>query len=304
MEYKNILHLFQQWLVVTHPFAEPTLESYTSIIKNFLAYALAFHRCSLNDLDQDFLHAFIFMKSDGTPYAPASVKVRIAALGLFFGWAFNSHYARQDLIVMYKKARIRSKPLTGKPGKLTTALTIFSVAEQQALLSLKTDDSFTAIRTRCLITLILATALFIEEVVNLQESALQLDKGYVEISDNNKRARRIDLANTFCKEASDAWLKIRAQTIGAKGKTSLAFFTPDLMPLNRHILYRNITEYLRQAGIEKDKCSPEILRQTAICNMFCNGKTVAEVQLLTGIKTLAQLELYQRAAILNATTAS
>ena len=50
---------------------------------------------------------------------------------------------------------------------------------------------------------------------------------------------------------------------------------------------------MQEAGIIKPHLGPEILRQTAIVNMINSGKTIEEIQAITGIKTLKNIQRYQ-----------
>ena len=60
------------------------------------------------------------------------------------------------------------------------------------------------------------------------------------------------------------------------------------------MLYKIVSTAMIATGIKKERIGPEILRQTAIINMFKKGHTLEEVRAFTGIKTLSRRAVYSR----------
>lgn len=60
------------------------------------------------------------------------------------------------------------------------------------------------------------------------------------------------------------------------------------------MLHKIVSQYMLNAGIEKNSLGPEVLRKTAIYNMFRSGRTLEEIQAATGIKTLGQINKYKQ----------
>jgi len=194
----------------------------------------------------------------------------------------------------YRKAKIKTKTYPEKAAENQNELIILTPEEQRSLLNVATNDSFTAIRNKCIVSIILATALYAEEVINLLIDNLELESGYIDICNKTNKKRRVPINLRACKLACRDWLEVRTNVL-SKRKSSLLFFTDDIQPITKRTLYRIISKVMIEAGIDKAHLGPEVLRQTAIVNMLSSGKTIEEVQAITGIKTLKNIQKYQQA---------
>lgn len=171
-------------------------------------------------------------------------------------------------------------------------IVILTPKEQEALLNAKGKDSFTSARNRLVIALILTTALYAEEVIGLLVKDIDLKSGYI-IIHNKKGKRRVQINSQVCK-ACQGWLTIRASTLRVP-KTPFLFLTDKAKSITKRELHRIISKSMIEADIDKEHLGPEVLRQTAIFNMLNSGKTIEEVQAITGIKTLKNIQRYQKA---------
>ncbi len=291
--YSKVYNQYQKWLTENTVFAVHTTEAYLRIIKNFILYLEGSNLMRLNDVDKDIVVRFSHFNSSKKRYAPASINLRLAALNCFFSWTYEKEYSRENPLINYKRSKIVPKPLsTTEKGKNNSTSVILLPFEQEQLIKHGIDDSFVAVRNKCIVLTILASALFIEEVIDLTPEFLDLKRGYIDIAGEDKRERRISIDLAICQEACQAWLAIRKKAL-ADIKLPYLFFTEQLQPLTRRRLYKIVSDYVLEAGIQSKRSGPEVLRLTAICNML-EKYSIQDVQLYSGLKTLNQLGKYQQ----------
>lgn len=255
-----------------------------------MLYLDSFNIARLKDVSNDLLIQFI-TKRGSKLYAQANVNLRLSALYLFYAWAHANKYSQTNPIIEYKKTKLNTKPFPKKILKSDDDIVVLTPKEQEALLNAKGKDLFTAIRNRFVIDLILAGALYAEEVIGLLVKDINLKKGYITVY-NKKGGRMAQINSRLCKSCQK-WLTIRARILRTQ-KLPFLFLTDKARPITKRELHRIISKCIVEASIDKKHLGPEVLRQTAIFNMLSAGKTIEEVQAITGIKTLKNIQKYQR----------
>lgn len=286
----KLFSLFENWLE-NQSYASNTRKTYLQIIRMFLLYISSFGIARLKDVSNDLLIRFV-TKRGPKLYAQANINLRLSALYLFYAWAYANKYSQINPIIEYKKTKLNTKPFPKKILKLDNDIIILTPKEQEILLNTKGKDSFATTRNRLVIDLILAGALYAEEVIGLLTKDIHLKSGYITIH-NKKGKRRVQINSRVCKTCQ-RWLTIRTNTLHAT-KLPFLFFTDKVKPITKRELHRIISKCMIETGIDKEHLGPEVLRQTAISNMLSSGKTIEEVQTITGIRTLKNIQKYKRA---------
>lgn len=290
--YSKILKRFVTHLTDSYGLSKRTRASYSKIIEDYLNYLAAFNVNVLNDAGQDLMLKFVKFKGE-QKYAIAYVNLRLSALKTFYTWAYKNRLCSNHLILDFKKAKLNTTILGVGDGINNASETIILSDEELASLLKTMGQGFTEIRDKCIVELILASAMYAEEVVSLPASALSLKDGYIEI-ENTNRARRIPIDMSICPDSCKEWLRLRNEMLSAEHQCSFLFFSKDFAPLTKRNLHKIISQYLTRAGMKKERMGADVLRQTAIVKMFKQGKTLEEIQRITGIQTLASLEKYRR----------
>ncbi len=287
----KLFSLFGSWLE-TQTYTSNTKKTYLQIVKKFLLFLDSFDIVRLKDVSNAALLLRFITKRGSKLYAQANVNLRLSALYLFYAWAQANKYSQTNPIIEYKKTKLNTKPFPKKILKPDEDIVILTPKEQEALLNIKGKDLFTTARNRFVIDLIFAGALYAEEVIGLLDKDINLKKGYITIS-NTKGERKIKINSRACKSCQ-RWLTIRTNTLHAP-KLPFLFCTDKAKPITKRELHRMISKCVIDAGIDKEHLGPEVLRQTAIFNMLSAGKTIEEVQTITGLKTLKNIQKYQQA---------
>ena len=296
--YKSALYKqFKKWLD-TQSYSANTKAPYLRIVKSLLNYLNSFGIGYLKNINHELLYNFIISRGD-KKYAKAYIQLRESALDLFFAWAKKYKHCPSNPITDFRKIKLHLKPFPKKGAKLDrTTVTILTTDEQELLLDTianRTGDfeEYIILRNKCMITLILATAIYAEELINLSIHDIDLTTGIIGINSrqNKKRSIWLDLkTRAYLKE----WLFARNEALSNSANINepLLFLSNNLNPLNKRDLHRIIANAMQLSGITKEKLGPEVLRQTAIYEMFQSGKTLEEVQEITGIATFVNLKKY------------
>lgn len=295
-EYKCLLFSqFKLWLNTQASYAITTKNPYLRISQSFLNYLDNFSVATLKDVDKEILFKFLSKRGD-KEYSKAYIRLRESALDLFFAWANEQRFCQNNPVIEHRKANLHLKPFPKKCAKTSSLpITVLSGEEQQQLLdsiteTIGSNKNFTAIRNKCIVILILETALYAEELINLLVDGVDLENNYINVANRENKERCIPISlklHQVCKE----WLTIRA-ALPLNDKQSTFFLTEDSNPITKRHLYKIISSAMQGAGINKEHLGSEILRQTAICNMFRSGLSLEKVQKITGITTLANLKKY------------
>lgn len=287
--YNKLFLLFHGWLK-NQEYSYNTKETYLQVCKKFLLYLDGFDVLNIKDVNKELLLRFLTLRGD-KPYAQNYISMRQSALNVFYAWAYNNKYCQINPMLDYRKSKISTKPYPKKVTENPDEITILTPEEQQVLLNVATSDNFITTRNKCIISIILAAALYAEEVINLLINDTDLEQGYVDIRNKKNKKRRVLINLRACKLACQDWLGVRANTLRNR-KSNLLFFTDDIRPITKRTLYRIVSKAMIDGGIDKEHLGPEVLRQTAIANMLSSGKTIEEVQAITGIKTLRNIQKY------------
>jgi site-specific recombinase XerD len=293
--YTKILEQFSTYIAHNLNFSGRTKFNYPKIVEYYLNYLEAFNIECLSHAEYGMMIKFAKFRGD-KKYAAAYVNLRLSALKTFYTWAYKNHICNNHLILEYKKSRLNNSLLSVEEKNENSAPIIsLQPEEQEMLLNVVIENEFTVVRNKCIVELILASAISAAEVVCAPFTALNLKKGYIDIVDTN-RERRVVLDTSICLQSCDKWLKFRKNALPSKNHCPFLFFTKNFEQLTKRMLYNIVSQYLLKTGVVKEHLGADILRQTAICNMFRNQQTLEEVQKATGIQTLLRLEKYRLAA--------
>ncbi len=285
---KSTIISYQNWHKNHSQYATSTSSLYFRITLNFLHYLESRNISYLNSVNADKIKEFICFRKGRPPYSPASVKVRESALHLFFSWAVSKKLARENPVVLHKRLKIISKkiPLINTSVKMRNLISL-NANEQKILLNHSVDDNFFAVRNRCIVTFLLASGLFTEELIKLSIKNVHLRESYIEIK-GNKRTRKVYFDAKLCRKDYKKWLGMHP----LKGQsTSPLFVTLNCKPLSGRALYNIISEYLQSIEISK-KAGPNILRKTAIINALQEDSNLEKIQKNFGIQTYEHIKTY------------
>ena len=288
--YSKHEQLFKTWLLKQEGFSAGTKNSYLRTVLNFLSYLEAFKIKRLNDVGQSKLNNFVYLKSDKTGYSLASIKVRVAAIDLFFTWAYERKLCRENPLIAHKKTKIKLKTLSARTERSIQVWSCAFLSEQEQKILLNTPiprDDFLAIRNHCIITLILGSLITANETIQLNLTDVDLSIGILKI-EKEGILREVPFDLTICRKPLIAWLNLRKTFL--TNDNSRLFVNRNNKSLTTRSIHNIVSTTLESQVITKDSSGPELLRQTGIFNKFKQGLALEQIQKLTGITTLPWLE--------------
>ena len=162
-----------------------------------------------------------------------------------------------------------------------------NAAEQLALLKQPNPKAPTGLRNLCLLNLMLKTGLRVNEIINLQESALDFAKSLIFVQESGAAAARV----LSLREADLLLLK---SWQALKPKNSIYFFcTLKGAKLSDRYIREMVKRVARQAGIKKD-VYPHLLRYSFAMDFISEVQDLKLLQAALGHREPATTQAYTR----------
>lgn len=195
----------------------------------------------------------------------------------------------------------KSKKLVDNPAKDIDSPSIkktlpkyLSLDESLRLLDSVESDSKTHERDYCIITLFLNCGMRLSELVGISLNDISDDMTKLVVTGKGSKMRTIYL-NTACREALEAYLKVRERKAMEKGRSIIDKNALFLSGLNRRISNKTvqwlIKKQLAESGLEGKGYSVHKLRHTAATLMYNSGNV--DVRVLKDILGHEQLNTTQ-----------
>lgn len=195
-----------------------------------------------------------------------------------------------------REKRLEDNPCTRieapKVGRsLPQALT---EAEIEALFEVLDIEQENELRDRAMLEVMYASGLRVSELVELQQSQINLRQGVARILGKGAKERIVPLG-----EESVEWLQcyLKSARPGlAKGSASeVLFISSRGTQVTRQTFWYAIKRYAQRAGITK-KLSPHTLRHSFATHLLNNGADLRVVQMLLGHSDLSTTQIYTHIA--------
>ncbi len=151
-------------------------------------------------------------------------------------------------------------------------------------------------RLVCLLELIYAAGLRVSELVGLPMSAIGENKEFLMIDGKSGRERMVPLSKP-AQDALNAYLEARSERLERddtlKGnKWIFPSKTSDSGHLTRQRFAQLLRDLAKDAGVEKGKVSPHILRHAFATHLLNNGADLRSVQKMLGHADIATTQIY------------
>tara|TARA_Y100000996_G_C22282761_1_gene544733 strand:+ start:32 stop:508 length:477 start_codon:yes stop_codon:yes gene_type:complete len=141
--------------------------------------------------------------------------------------------------------------------------------------------------------LMYATGMRISELINLQYSQIDLDKGLVKVLGKGGKERILPIG-----ESASKWLinYLNDDRVNSFAKNNhLIFITEKGKPLSRKACWQMIKNYALKSIGKKD-ISPHTIRHAFATHLLNNGADLRAVQLLLGHSSLSTTQIYTHVA--------
>lgn len=213
-------------------------------------------------------------------YAASTVARKLASLRSFYAFGQREGWVKAN----------PAKPLRSprRPRKLPKFLTGDEIAR---LLASPKPGAPGGIRDRAILELMYSAGVRVRELMNLDDSDLDLRNGTVRVRGKGRR-ERLGIVGSHARKALATWLAARPRPASRRGTGSQPLFTNKLGGrLSVRGIARLLDKHLASAGLS-GKASPHTLRHSFATHLLDAGADIRSVQELLGHKSLVTTQIY------------
>ena len=149
-------------------------------------------------------------------------------------------------------------------------------------------------RDRTMLEVLYATGLRVSELVELKQTQLNLNQGFIRVSGKGNKERLVPLG-VIAKSWLKRYLKGPIFEILGERNTDYLFPTRISESITRQAFWQLIKKYANKAGI-KSNLSPHTLRHAFATHLLNHGADLRVVQMLLGHSDLSTTQIYTHVA--------
>jgi len=191
---------------------------------------------------------------------------------------------------MRRHELISTDPMAGlKLPRKPKQLPVFVAEDALAKLldEFRFGDNFSGLRDRTVVEILYLTGMRRSELINLQESDVDLSAGQVRVTGKREKQRVIPLAASFVKS-----LRSYTEARRENGFSGGWFFVTDRgNKMYDRYVYNIVTRYLAMVTTVEKK-SPHVLRHTFATHMLNHGADLNSIKELLGHASLSATQVY------------
>lgn len=274
----ELLHHYEQYLLLEQGLSPNTREAYTRDLRRFLDYA---HSRGVDALDvdlpllEDYVHSLF-----EAGIAARSLARMISSVRSFYRYLQIEGYMGHDPTELLTTPRL--------PKHLPEVLTLEEVERILDSIDLSTPEG---LRDHCLIELLYSCGLRVSEVCALRLSDLFFDEGFVRVIGKGNKQRVVPISPRAVHEIRN-WLDARAD-IAVKPEDEDVLFVSARRGrhLSRVTVFHNIKLHVAAAGIDKT-VSPHTFRHTFATHLLEGGASLRAIQVMLGHEDIGTTEIY------------
>ena len=269
--------------------APNSLEAYKRDVKDFAGFMAGKGTADIDGCtDTDIVSYLLYLK-EGDKSA-STINRKLASLRSYYGF-------------LLEKRRISANPVTGikAPKVERKEIDYLSLEEVDRLLSTP-DDTVKGKRDKAILELMYATGIRVNEIVAANVEDVNLRIGFFTCpGENAGRARIVPIGRPareameeYLYHARDAFLAhvTDEETRMQQARDSALFLNHRGQRMTRQGLWKILKEYGRKAGIEEERVTPHILRNSFAVHMVQNGADLKSLQELLGHEGLTATQAY------------
>ena len=212
-------------------------------------------------------------------YAASTVARKLASMRSFFAYC-----QREGWITVNPGKPLRS-PKRGR--KLPRFLTGEEIGR---LLTAPRPEAHGGLRDRAILELMYSSGVRVRELVDLDDSDLDLTNGTIRVRGKGRR-ERLGIVGSHARAALQAWLGARPRPVAQRGIRRPLFVNKLGGRLSVRGVARLLEKHLAAAGLTR-RASPHTLRHSFATHLLDAGADIRSVQELLGHKSLVTTQVY------------
>lgn len=275
-----MLESFQTYLVVVKGLSENTVDSYTSDLDKFLNYIKNYNLNTVNDIRLGNISSFIKYLRESNGLSASSVNRCIVSIKQFFKYLLSEGFIETDPT---------ENLVTPRAGK--SIPDTLSLEEVEKLLAEPLKElSFEGIRDAAMLEILYSTGLRVTELVELKQTDIFNDQGYLITFGKGKKERLVPLGKKSIMKLSDYMQNSRPYIIKNRISDYL-FITRRGSKFTRQGFWKLMKIYAQKAGIIKS-ISPHTLRHSFATHLLERGADLRTIQVLLGHSDISTTQIY------------
>lgn len=230
------------------------------------------------DASLDDLQAFVYDSFKGITNSRTQARI-ISGMHSFYRFLLYTHRIDADPSELIQMPKL--------DAHLPAVLTI---EEIDALVNAIDVSTLEGQRNRAIIEMLYGSGLRVSELVDLKQSNMYLDEGYMLVEGKGSKQRLVPVSPE-AKKQFDLWMEWRNKMPVQPGQEDFAFLNRRGHQLTRVMIFTIIKQLCAKAGIQKT-ISPHTLRHSFATHMLQNGADLRVIQQLLGHEDITTTEIY------------
>lgn len=271
----DLLKRFLNYLSVEKGLSQNTVMSYERDLRKYFLFT---KRKQPDEIAQNDVVSFMArLASDGM--ATPSAARNLAAVRGFHKYLLTDGLARTDPAVNL-----------GAPRGWKRLPKTLSFEEVEKILEQPDINTPIGLRDKAMIELLYATGLRVSELVGLNVTAVNLDRGYLIVLGKGSRERAVPIgeeAVSFIK----MYLRRARPALIRGGESETLFVSARRKGITRQMFWNRIKHYCEKAGITRT-VSPHTLRHSFATHLLDNGADLRAVQAMLGHSDISTTQIY------------
>lgn len=273
---ENNIELFLDYLQVERGLADNTITSYRFDLRAFADYLSAQRISSPRDISYDLIMEFVQkMQQEGKK--PSTTSRRLAAIKSF------CHFCAAENFIDYDPTFDLDTP---KKPKVYPQVLYQDQVER--LLSLPQAGDAKSLRDKAMLELIYACGLRVSELLNLEETDMNLELGFLRSLGKGGKERIIPISSQAVKAVKEYLHKGRP-FLGKAQFTKKIFLNSRGKAISRQGFWKIIKNYGSMMGID---VSPHTMRHSVATHLLENGADLRIVQEILGHADISTTQIY------------
>ncbi len=274
---------FQLYLLTERRVAHNTVSSYLSDLNQLENYLLRKHVTKLDQVDPEYLKAFLKNLRASRQIGAHSLARKISALKVFFKF-LEQRYSLTNLAINLIFPKL--------PHKLPHFL---SEDEVEHLLEVAAQDtSDLGVRNRTMLLLLYITGMRITELTDLRIQSIQFDEGLISVYGKGDKQRLVPASPEVLQIVRNDYLaEVHARLIAGRSTDYLfpTLHAGKLQNISRQSFWLILKSLAQRAGIERP-LSPHQLRHSLATHLLHKGANLRLLQKMLGHERLATVQIY------------
>lgn len=257
-----------------------TIDFYRYSLRRFLAFCQEYNR---TDVDRYMLRDYLVYLREDPSLNSVSVQSYVRGLKVFLRWLYEEEYTDEDL-----SSRLHL------PRADKNVIRVLTDSEIVTLLDSFDVLSFTGVRNRLIVQLMLDSGLRLSEVVGIRYSDISFLSRYIIVTGKGSKERFVPISQATC-GLIGSYLRAREnEQFASCDRDGLIFLCSDGRTLTVSAVKNLFRRLKKSTGI--DRLHPHLLRHTFATRYLENGGDIYSLKEILGHTSLKMTMVYLHVA--------